>query len=106
LQLGFAVLLLMPSFCFSPCELFCYFIIFLQGGNNEKRMSGDLGTFKDKTLAVNKLKETCSLVLLCFSSCSSLAFLFVTYCIIFCFLQGGNNEKERRANSDSDLKKN
>ena len=69
-------------------------------------MSGDLGTFKDETLAVNKLKETCSLVLLYFFSCSSLAFLFVNYCIIFCFLQGGNNEKERRANSDSDLKKN
>jgi hypothetical protein len=82
LQLGFAVLLLMPSFCFSPCELFYYF---LQGGNNEKRMSGDLGTFKDKTLAVNKLKETCSLVLLYFYSCNPPAFLPVNYFVILLF---------------------
>jgi len=78
LKLGFSVL----SSCFYLCELLYYF---LQGGNNEKIMSGDLGTFKDKTLAVNKLKETCSLVLPYFYSCLPSAFLPVNYFVILLF---------------------
>jgi len=87
LKLGFSVL----SSCFSLCELLYYF---LQGGNNEKRMSGDLGTFKDKTLTINKLKEIFSVVLLCLYSCIPPAFLPVNYFINF--LRKENNEKGRR----------
>jgi hypothetical protein len=50
--------------CFPPVALLLFslwiivlFFVFLQGGNNEKRMSGDLGAFKDQFLAVNKLKN-------------------------------------------------
>jgi hypothetical protein len=59
-------------------------------------MSGALWTFKDQFLAVSKLKEIFSVALPCFSSCSPPAFLPVNYFILF--LQGGNNEKGRRAN--------
>jgi hypothetical protein len=100
--------------CFPPVALLLFslwiivlFFVFLQGGNNEKRMSGDLVAFKDQFLAVNKLKnlQRSFSVLSCFPCCSSPAFLSVNYFVILFFYREETMRRERGLISTAVLRK-